>query len=323
MLSTARAQRRRVAVHLAWATLVFVGVYALTNPYVLWNALFHPELLRSNLSNSTAMYVGQMARLLTSGAAHTAFLLLLGSGPLPLLLGLVGLIQFARRTSYATLIMFAAPLAFLAMGALLLAGKPAEHARFLVLPAVVFAIFAAASVASLLASRRLLGMLAAGLLLAGTGAPLYWRSFARDVAGLDDTRRRAGEYLAATGPAERIGVVQEPAPYAIPPLDFAHRTVVLLPPHRPADTRDLPEWLVLTADFEPRREDHWWGAEYALAARFPASDMWLSPIAWADKPTFIYRRSAGRQKEAGDATREELHRLQGRDDSYGYLLTAP
>lgn len=72
---------------------------------------------------------------------------------------------------------------------------------------------------------------------------------------------------------------------------------------------------MLSADREPRRDKHWWGAEYELVVRFPASGWWLSPVAWADKPTFIYRRVAEPPKEAGDATREELRRPPGRDDS--------
>ena len=46
---------RRINV-LFGATMVGFAVYFLTNPYVLINAIAAPEILRSNLSNSTAMY---------------------------------------------------------------------------------------------------------------------------------------------------------------------------------------------------------------------------------------------------------------------------
>ena len=86
-------------------------------------------------------------------------------------------------------------------------------------------------------------------------------------------------------------MIQEPAPYAVPPLDFAHSHVVLLPNESPdnLDAAQLPPYLVYTADDETDHAGAWWRAYYAPLAQFgnlrrPAR------ITWADKPVFVLKR---------------------------------
>jgi hypothetical protein len=70
--------------------------------------------------------------------------------------------------------------------------------------------------------------------------------------------------------------------------------VVWLPPTEPVelDERELPPWLVFTADDEESHRDAWWVNRYRWVARFPGDDAALSRIAWANKPVFIYKRVA-------------------------------
>ena len=120
------------------------------------------------------------------------------------------------------------------------------------------------------------------------------RSFWHDARGTHESRRLAAVYLEEhLAPADTIGVLQEPAPYAVPPLDFAHRRVFLLPPAAPPelDRLGLPDWLVFTADDPQTHAGAWWQRDYQFVATFPADHSSLSRIAWADKPVFVYRRS--------------------------------
>ena len=68
--------------------------------------------------------------------------------------------------------------------------------------------------------------------------------------------------------------------------------MVLLPAAAPRDLdpAQLPQWLVFTADAEATRAGAWWQEYYRLEVRFPPESTPRSPICWADKPVFVYRR---------------------------------
>ena len=293
LLLTIDAPRRQQAWrHLGIAALLAIGVYVLTNPYVPYNWLFNRAALQSNIGNSTAMYEHQMEQAV-AGAVRIAHLLPMSAGAGVLFAGAVGLIALLRRHPRPVIVAVVAGVAMLLICVLLGAGKPDEFARFLVLPVLLLCIAAGWILAKLICWRPLLGSVVGLVVLATSPVAAYVRAFAVDARGNLESRRMAGDFLSATlANDDVLGVLQEPAPYAVPPADFTRRRVVYLPPLRPAelDEADLPSWLVFTADDERAHAAAWWQEYYRLEARFPAAGTRLSPICWADKPVFIYCR---------------------------------
>ncbi len=290
---------------LGLAVLLALLVYVALNPYVPYNWLTGRPALESNLANSLAMYRDQAARA-PEGALRAAQLLAEGAGPGVLVIGLAGLILLLRQRPRVTMLAAAAGCGVLVLCVLLAAGKPAEFARFLILPVLLLAVAAAVLIAALARRRPIAGMLLTIIVLVTMRTPAYIRSFVDDARATHESRLAAGQYLSARlAPADAIGVLQEPAPYAVPPLDFAHRRVLLLPAARPADLEEalLPAWLVYTADDDRAHAGDWWHEFYVLAARFPDHGTAVSPIAWANKPAFVYRHEAQR-KSAGGATED-------------------
>lgn len=282
------ARPRRRSAHLAWGLVVFALVYTATNPYPVHHVLFDRAALMANIGNSTSMY--SVARF---GAGLLRVLVLLfESGGLFPFLGLIAAIVLAVRRPRESAVVALPILALLAICVAIGAGKPAEFARFLVAPVAVAAVPLAIWIRRSLARGRF----AAALMLAGCAAtlqtPAYVGSFAADCGLTGESRYRAAEYLAAEVPSgAAIGVVQEPAPYCVPPLDFAHRRVVLLPQSRPASSR-LPEYLVLTADDRSDIEGRWWKPDYRLEREFGGTERRLSRVTWADKPVLVFRLGA-------------------------------
>lgn len=292
-----------------------LGVYVATNPYVPYNLLTNRAALTSNLNNSLAMY--SLERF-GDGAARVAALALESCGAGVCVLGALGLIFVSVRGRGGELATGALPaLGMLALCGAIGADKPAEFARFLLWPSAWLCVGAAtliggsaAGAAGLLRTsgpsadlpaalargwprvRATLG-LAVCILLMDSRA--YIGSFWRDAGGADESRRRAGEFVRDSVPqGAPIGVLQEPAPYAIPPLDFTRRRILLLPPSAPPElaVSELPPWLVLTADDDGSAARGWWRAHYEFVRRFPPPHTQLSPITWADKPVYVYRRAA-------------------------------
>lgn len=294
LLAPAAAPRRRTLGHLALAGGLALTVYLLTNPYIPYNMLINRGALGSNLSNSIAMYQDQM-RHAAAGAARVEELLREGAGAAIPLAGIIGLLLLLGRRPGPTLVGAAPGLAILLMGVLLGAGKPAEFARFLILPVLLLCV-ATAGLLTTLARRHLaVGIVATVIVLGLMHTPAYLRSFVRDARGNTESRHLAGCFLREQmRPKESVGLLQEPAPYAVPPLDFARRRVLLLPAARPPhlDEAGLPDWLVFTADDDRRHAGAWWRPYYEFEARFPAGSARLTPIAWADKPVFVFRRPA-------------------------------
>jgi hypothetical protein len=291
LLLLRRTQARRTLLDLAVAGVVALAVYALTNPYIPYNLLFDRAALASNIANSTAMYSIER---IPEGFLRVGQLLLESCGPGVLLGGLIALawlyVRWPRQADLVSTPGIAMLLLCIAIGA----GKPAEFGRFLLLPAILFAIGTAALVASVAVRRPGWAVLAAIVVLAVMRTPAYVYSFYADARFEHESRHRAAQYLREhAGPDDIIGVVQEPAPYATPPLDFAHRTICLLSHGniRRIEYDRLPEWIVLTADDATVHRAAWWQGHYRLVEQFAAKPFQLSRIAWANKPVFIYRRA--------------------------------
>jgi hypothetical protein len=293
--------------HLALGAGIALAVYVLTNPYIPYNYLFNRAALASNIENSTAMYAGQI-RQAGAGAVRVGELLLESAGPGLLLTGLAGLLWLARRQPRQLATTASSGAAMLLIAVLLGAHKPAEYARFLILPVSIFAIGAGVAIGALAGVvravrsadvarcapwRRPLALVVTVVVVATMKTPIYIRSFIDDAAGQDESRRRAAELLSElTAAGEPIAVIQEPAPYAVPPLDFVHRQILWLPPVRPAefDPQSLPPWLVFTTDDATDYQDAWWRQYYRPAAEIPSQPRGYSRITWANKPVFILQK---------------------------------
>lgn len=275
----------------ALAIMVYIG----TNPYVPYNWLFERGAVQSNIGNSTAMYAGQIERA-HLGATRVAELLVEAAGWGVPLAGLLGLACLWRLRPRETTVVAASGLGMLLICVLLGAGKPAEYARFLILPVMLLCLAAAWLVVMLGRGKRVVSVVAGLLLVVTMRTPAYVQSIIVDVRGQNESRYLAGRYLSeAVGEDEAIGLLQEPAPYAVPPLDFAHRPVRLLPTAGVTrhGTLRLPMWLVFTADDPAVHAADWWQSYYKLKQQFPPAGTGLSRITWANKPVFIYHR-AGR-----------------------------
>lgn len=286
--ASARAAPRARWLPLAVASAA--GVYACTNPYVVYHALTGHPSFGSNLANSTAMYsVGRIA----DGAVRVGVLMVESVGIGTLLLGICGLAVCVARWPRRTLIV-AGPAIFMLIVAIAIgAGKPAEFARFLLVPSVLAAVAGGAWLARLAVPYR---RTAAILLLAALGVSRTWayvRSFSTDANGAGESRRAAAVALrVALADNEALAVTQVPAPYATPPIDFDRRRVLLLPARRSAElpVATLPRLLVCTADDERSTASAWWREFYALQRVIPETGTPGSPITWADKPVFVFER---------------------------------
>lgn len=290
LLLAARAPLRRRVLDLGLAGVAALAVYAATNPYILYNAVFNPDALSSNLGNSTAMYrVGR----LWEGARRVCELMFESGGAGLVIGGTVAWLLFIRERAGRALTAGAAGVGLVLIAVLIGAGKPAEFARFLLLPTVLLAAAVGVVFARVWREYRKAAATIMVVIFAMMPTYAYVRSFYRDVRLGDESRYSAGRFLAQQlAPGDAVGVLQEPAPYSVPPLDFARRRVLLLPRNAPpgeALAEQLPEWLVFTADEDAPR-DAWWRPHFRLARCFPDASERLSPITWANKATFVYAR---------------------------------
>jgi len=279
---------RRAAAGIA----VALAVYLITNPYVPINLFVNPQVLGSNLSNSTAMY--EIDRL---GEGFTRMLALTVEGAtLPvLLIGVLAMVSVVRQGRTAAVLLLVPAALFFVQFVLIGAGKPAEYGRFGVFVNIALAVAAAC----LLARRwtRLhesVNWIPAVLVVLWTGffGYGYLRNFAAD-ASSENTRLLAAEALADSN--DPIAVLAEPAPYAFPPVNFARRTLWLFSSARDWVGReevrvDISPRVLVSARDRPGPD----GAEDATTPRWRpiakhavSDDGWpafLTPISWANKP---------------------------------------
>jgi hypothetical protein len=295
---------------LTLAAGIALAVYLVTNPYVWLHGLADSSALRSNVANSLSMYrVGQLG----AGALRVGELIGEAGGWGTMLLGLAGALWLTARRTRRSLILCLAPLSVVVLCAAIGAGKPAEFARFLVLPVALLAVCAATLMVRIARRSAALGLVAAVLLAVTVPTGAYLRAFSVDALREHESRRQAAAWLESQVAKDApIGVVQEPAPYSVPPIDFAHRQVVLLPATRP-DALTLPELpgkLVLTADDDAALGGAWWRPLYELEGRFPDSSVRAAVISWADKPVYMLRLvgvdATGSDEAPHDAKRTPL-----------------
>lgn len=255
--------------HAIGAPALGLLAYVATNPYVVYHVLFDRAIFQSNIGNSTAMYrPGDIA----GGIVHGTFLLAIAAGTLFFFALVLAVIVFAARrtrlgarawlliTAGAAVLVFFFPLG---------AGKPAEYARFGIVPMTVLVIAYFAVVGRglfpLPAQRRWLCVLGV-LLVAISGVP-YIVNFIEDRGGVD-TRTRAAERLAqhASEGGEVLNLWAEPAPWSAPPFDLWKWQAVL-----DSDRADARIEIVEA----PRDEAG------VIRGRF------ITPISWANKPVQV------------------------------------
>jgi hypothetical protein len=210
-----------------------LAVYAVTNPYVPINALFHRNRLSSNLGNSTAMYrVGQSS----SGIVNAAKLVGEGASPVIAIGGTIVIIWcLARgkaegdRVSPVGWLLVASGGVVLLQFVLLAAGKPGEYGRFALVPPVPLAL---GMVGVLTRSGWGVGPIMRGVLLIALTAGVipfgvsYEYAFIRDTMDVTTRLRAARDLSRLPG---NIGVFDEPAPYGLPPVNLFERNIVLMP----------------------------------------------------------------------------------------------
>lgn len=287
-------RHRKHVYDLSLALAVAAAVYVVTNPYVVWNVLSDGPAFWSNLNNSLAMYSMAELRPHPRVALYVARLVFETVGFGICLLGTLALLlqwRFPREVPLASLPGVVLGIVFFAYAW----GKPAEFARFFLVPGMLLGIIGAGGMGKefIHNPRRSLLMLLFCLWSMHTIG--YVNAFAADAEGVNEARRLGGRFLAERmEPGDAVGVLQEPAPYCVPPMDFATRRVLWMPPVEPADLSPaaLPTWLVFTADDDEVHAGDWWQAHYERAARFPDARTRRSRITWANKPTFVYRLKA-------------------------------
>jgi hypothetical protein len=260
------------------ATMVGFAIYFVTNPYVLINAIGAPEILRSNLSNSTAMYgkrglggIGNALLLVIEGASIFVFVTALMAGFHWLIEPLIERVMLRSRSparSHAAfgpsgwLLLCVASLVAVQF-VLLAEGKPAEYARFAIVLDVALAIVGVAALYAL--TRGVLRSLGFIALVAGVAyfCLPYLRAFVADNSSRGTRQAAARQVQELPGDVE---VIAEPAPYSCPPVNLFQRSILLVRPAEP-----------LTA-------------QVRIAAVDDRDHMPNGSISWANKPFVIDKK---------------------------------
>ncbi len=217
---------------------VGVLVYAATNPYVVINALWHREILRSNLGNSTAMYqvgpwpeaMGNAIRLIAAGAS-----------PIVIAAGVAGAAAIgiiavrckdrAQAARFDGLAMLAFPAGLvLAQFIALAAGKPAEYARFALLIDIALAIAAASAISMSRSGRSRVALSIVLPVAVAMWAAPYVLAFVKDAQPRTGRLVLAGQLESLKFPGAALGLTAEPAPYSMPPVDLWTWKLLVVPP---------------------------------------------------------------------------------------------
>lgn len=290
--------------------LVGAGVYVVTNPYVPINLVMNPAVLRSNLGASTAMYEP------TGGSGVVNALMLIGEGLTPWFAGAAGLWLVALltvRRSKSPIVAGAVPghvllLLLVPAGIVLVqfvalaADKPAEYARFALLPDTALCVAAVVGEWVFLKGRfsRAFVLIASVLIVAPSTVQylLHFHADARtDTSRILEARRMGPVNY---GGYERLALAAEPAPYSVPPVDLWRWKLLLLPRGKPVydAARDAG------ADALLRAVDRMPGEVPAgfrrLDSMTPESFLTRpAPISWAAKPFEILVAETPPASDAG------------------------
>jgi len=213
------------------AVLVFSGVYAVSNPYVVWHLATDRSLLGGQISNSTAMYrvsspLGTVGGVFYMLVSLTPAVLLV----LPTLYGIAVDVERLKKGEKGVylpvglLVMGPTVMAIVLMFAALAAGKPGEFARFGLVVGAMGVVCAG------YLSTRFRMPMAIPLVVVGLHMVLSFPELARYLGdeGGATTRLVSAERMRGIG-AEEVTVVAEPAPYNTPALDLWKTRMVLLP----------------------------------------------------------------------------------------------
>ncbi len=265
------AQRLRICIS---AAAIGLAVFLAANPYLPIDYLFHRQIVQSNVGN-----YGNFYHLKSSVGAMENAIRLIGEGmTIPLAVAAaVALIAFSLRNKVDLGSLLLAPAALLAVPFVLAANdKSAEYARFALMldVALVLAVAAALTQVPTAAFRTII---VAGLLAWSTfRAGVYDFGFQASAA-YRSTRESAAEQLSvlniivgATHGAPILATWAEPAPYCLPPCDLFDWQIMLLPPG-----------------------DAGVGSSLVTIRPIDNSDIFQSPISWANKP-FVITRSVTR-----------------------------
>ena len=306
MLVVRRVSWQEVFSRTVFGGMVGLAVYLLTNPYVPINLAANRAVLRSNFGNSLAMY--EIARL-GEGCVNAAWLVVEGTSPILAVFGAGGAAWLLIRGLCGPRAdgggagrvrglgwLLAAPAALILLQfAALAAGKPVEYGRFAVLPDIALAIAAVTAVRRRLATAAH-GIIPAALLLLTTASSgsEYLLGFIRDASASTSRAQAACQLLTySRSGARALGVVAEPAPYDLPPVDLFEWQILLLPANATAEMIDRCDVLVRP-----------WGTRpFATAAAMdnyrPDPPVLLEldpkPIGWADKRFDIQVRKRSQQ----------------------------
>ena len=224
-------RREKWIANLAIAVIATAVVYAVTNPFVVFNAIVRPQLLRSNLGNTAEMY-----HVSVGGVANALSLVVEGTSPVLTAAGVAGAAfllasSVGRRGGSRIGWLIAVPAAFVMIQFVLLAtNKPAEYGRFALLIDVSLLIAAFAAVGRVMSDRPRTALAALLVAFTAVGGFPYLRGFVRDCRPVT-SRLEAAERLKSLADegAKTIRVAAEPAPYAVPPVDL-FRYQLILPP---------------------------------------------------------------------------------------------
>ncbi len=305
---SAAAQQTAMNARVMWlgnvlaGTVVGVGVYLITNPYILINALTRPEVLRSNFGNSLAMY--SVSRV-GEGLLRVVELTVEGATLPIVLLGATSAVAGIMRRSRTALVLVVPAVVFFAQFVLIGAGKPGEYGRFGVFADAALAIGAACAIAPRPeAARRAVRWAATVLVVfwAGACSGGYLWNFLAD-AGTNNSRLHLAEAArrwlddgAQRGERASFIVAADPAPYSFPPINFARADVFLEPPiGRPSAGAIGPQGVRIRPVDKPARRT--WQPEAASAPSdsspqtqrgrggwWPSECLTITPISWANKP---------------------------------------
>ncbi len=274
------------AIRMLTGTALAIAVYLVTNPYILINAFTNREVLKSNFGNSLAMY--EIARV-GEGFVRVVELTIEGA-TLPILaVGMFTLVVAVIRKNRAALPLVVVATVFFLQFVLIGAGKPVEYGRFGIFTNSALAIGASCVLAFRLKSRvvssaaRLTALVVIlWMAVAGGG---YLRGFELDARDRGTRRILADVFQTQlSSPTCRdatVGVLRDPSPYCLPPMNFARVNLLLVDRiDRLRGHRDECRYFVVPRDLQGLTLGRFLQPTRDPLARFRTN----SPISWANKP---------------------------------------